>query len=196
MTSKTTSQKAAVEPADATSKRSIQMKMFATDREKAEVALAFQATPDDLASHQRVVGQIVGVCYDVLESVFEVNGEPQTKLYAAGEFEAVVLRTGEVLEAPAADLPRYYLEALRGALARNNGAQVLLGVEIVLVATGKNIPVAYEVRNIVPREPDSPINRIKAAILAKGKDRLRLPPPEALRPIETEDEPATADADA
>jgi hypothetical protein len=183
MSDKTNSQKAApTAPADATSKRSIQMKMFATDKEKAEVALAFQSTPDDLSSHQRVVGQIVGVAYDVLESDFEVNGEPQKKLYAAGEFEAVVLRTGEVLEAPSCDLPKYYLEALRGALARNNGAQVLLGVEIVLVATGKNIPVAYEVRNIVPREADSPINRIKAAIASKGK--LRLPPPEALKPVD------------
>lgn len=190
MTAKTSQKAAAQAPADAdaTSKRSIQMKMFATDREKAEVALAFQATPDDLASHQRVVGQIVGMAYDVLESTFEVNGEPQTKLYAAGEFEAIVLRTGEVLEAPQADLPRYYLEALRGALARNQGASVLLGVDIVLVATGKNIPVAYEVRNIVPREPDSPINRVKAAIAAKGK--LALPPPTALKPIPEDAEAA------
>lgn len=187
-----TSEKAAVQPAeDATMRRAIQMKMFTNKTQQAEVALAKEKTPDDIGTWQIAVGQIVGRVYEVNTRTFEVNGEPQARIYAVGEFEAVNYATGEVMESTIADLPSYYLEGIRGALARNNGAAVLLGVEIVLAATGKSIPYAYEVRNLVPREADSPLNRIKALIASKGK--LRLPPPVALEAI---DPPVEDDDDA
>jgi hypothetical protein len=188
---KTSEQAAPQAPAqdEATMRRAIQMKMFTNKTQQAEVALAKEKTPDDLASWNVPVGQIVGRVYEVNTRTFEVNGEPQERIYAVGEFEAVNYATGEVMESTIADLPAYYLEGIRGALARNDGAAVLLGVEIILAATGKSIPYAYEVKNIVPREADSPLNRLKAAIAAKGK--LRLPPPQAMKPI---DPPEAAEA--
>jgi hypothetical protein len=194
--SKKTSEAAAVAaPEEASMKRSIQMKMFASDVQKAEVALAYQKTPEDLSSWQVPIGQIIGRVYEVNTRVFEVNGEPQERIYAVGEFEAVNYASGEVMESTTADLPSYYLEGIRGALARNNGAAVLLGVEIVLVATGKAIPYAYEVRNLIPREADNPLNRIKSLIAGKGK--LRLPPPVQADPIDPPDAaPAALEAPA
>lgn len=181
------------QPADAIMRRAIQMKMFTNKTQQAEVALAKEKTPDDMASWQIPVGQIVGRVYEVNERTFEVNGEPQMRLYAVGEFEAVNYATGEVMESTVADLPGYYIESIRGALARNNGAAVLLGVEIVLSATGKSIPYAYEVRNLVPREADSPLNRIKMSIASKGK--LRLPPPVALAAIDPPEDVAEETAE-
>lgn len=179
---KTSEKAAAAPPEEATMRRSIQMKMFTNKTQQAKVALAIQETPEDLASHQIAVGQIVGRIYEVNTRTFEVNGEPTERIYAVGEFEAVNYLTGEVMESTLADLPSYYLEGVRGALQRNDNAAVLIGVEIVLVATGKNIPYAYEVRNLIPREADSPLNRLKAAIAKRGK--LRLPPPSDAAPID------------
>lgn len=163
------------------SKRSIQMKMFTNKVQQQEVALA-RAKDEPQDKWAVPVGQVIGEVYEVLESVFEHNGQPTTKLYAVGDFEAVVYATGEVIASPQADLPAYYLESVRGALKRNAGASLLFGAEIVLTATGKTIPYAYEVRNLVPREASSPLNRLKAAIAKTGK--LRLPPPVALQAVD------------
>jgi hypothetical protein len=192
MTGNKISEQAAAAPpagADATLRRAIQMKMLTNKTQQAEVALAFQKTPDNLASHQLPVGQIVGRIFEVNERLFDVGGEPQTRIYAVGEFEAMNYATGEVFESTVADLPSYFLESVRGALARNDGAAVLVGIEIVLCATGKSIPYAYEVRNLVPREADNPLNRIKALMAKKGT--LRLPPPAPIAPIDA-DEPTAA----
>jgi len=175
-----TSEIASVAPTAANLKRSINMKWFTEGHGavKEEIALA-QAQNKPKAEQEKVLGQIVGVIGQVTENTFEgKDGTVQSVLVAQGEFEAINYATGESIESPAANLPRYYLEGVRAQLQQ--GAVVLVAVEIVLVATGKSIPIAYEVRNLIQRKADSPINRIKAEL--KNAGRLRLSAPAEVKP--------------
>lgn len=188
-----TSETASVETvAEAKGKRSIQMKMFFTDIDKAKLPLA-KAEGKPLDECQKIGGQIIGTIFKVEERVSELpNGETNTSLAAIGEFEAIVFETGEVVEAPTAYLPGYYLEGVKAALERDSTIKsVLIGANVVMVATGKSIPIAYELINLVPREPDSPMNRLKAAIAKAGK--LRLAPPVEMKAL---DAPSDAKTDA
>lgn len=179
-----TSEKAAVTQPEPSMKRSIQMKMFATKVQQAEVALAREkGEPEE--KWKIGVGQIVGRIFEVNERENELpDGQMKTSLVAVGEFEAVIYGTGEVMESITAYLPGYYLESVRGALKQGAGA-VVVGIEVVLTATGKGVPYAYEVRNLVPREADNPINRVKALLAKTG--RLRLPPPQELPVLDKHD---------
>lgn len=188
-----TSEKASVETiAEAKGKRSIQMKMFFTDIDKAKLPLA-KAEGKPLDECQKIGGQIIGTIFKVEERTSELpNGETNVSLAAIGEFEAIVFETGEVVEAPTAYLPGYYLEGVKAALERDADIKsVLIGANVIMVATGKSIPIAYELINLVPREADSPMNRIKAALAKAGK--LRLAPPSDTKLL---DAPATEGADA
>lgn len=200
MTDQTTSQQASVAAEEGTLKRSIQMKMFGTKADKARVQLAFEdpksPTYQDAAASSLTTGQIIGQMFAVKERDGTLpDGSSKTSLLAVGEFEAVVYATGEVSNAMAAYLPAYYLEVAQAAFEK--GAQSLeLAVEIVLVPTGKSIAVAYEVRNLIRRAPESALNRIKRELAAAG--RLRLPAPVAapLDVIEAGDlTPAEPEAD-
>jgi hypothetical protein len=169
-------------PVEATLKRGLRMSWFATKADHYEVGLAYEKSRDVSAS-MRPLGQLVGVIYDVESREFK-NKNPDTgedevvqTLVAVGDFEVVRYADGEVASTASFGLPRYYLETAKAALAK--GADRNLGlefaIEIVLVPTGKQVPTTYEVRNLIPREVDSPINRLKARVQQTG--RLRLPPP-------------------
>ena len=181
------SEQAAVTPPDAGKlKRSIRMKDLLGndgDKIKARLALAW-AVGKPQAEQEIVAGVIVGPIYEVRERTFEDPRDNSivTVLQAFGEFEAVSALSGEVLTSTAADLPTYYLEGVQAALDNGGVNSVLMAVEILLVATGKSIPVAYEVRNIMPPQPDSPLNRIKMT-LAKANRLGKLPPPVAIEAI-------------
>jgi hypothetical protein len=192
---KISEQAAPAAPIEGNLKRAIQMKMFATDIQKARVALAY-SEKKPRAEWDIAVGQLVGLITKVKEQTFEQkSGEINTALQALGEFEAVVFESGEVIESGVAYLPGYYLESVQALLEDPTIHSVEVAVEIHLVATGKSIPVAYEVANLVKRRPESPLNRMKAEIAAAG--RLRLPPPTELKrhPAEVSHiEPQTAEA--
>lgn len=163
-------------------KRSLQMKQLLgpqIDTLKAKLALA-RAENKPQAEQELVCGVIAGPIYEVRERNFEnpKTGETITVLQAIGEFEGVSAITGEVLTSSAADLPGYYLEGVQVALKVPGTKAVLCAVEIILVATGKSIPVAYEVKNLMPLEPDSPLNRIKLALQKSGRlGKLSAPVP-------------------
>lgn len=185
MTAPSISDQASVAPTEGNLKRSIQMSFFAKPSDHLKVGLAYSddasATKGDVGKSSKVLGQIVGYigAVDQREGVLP-NGEPSTSLVAIGEFEAVAYaKPDEVVQSLAAYLPRYYLESAAAAL-RNGVAGIELAVEIVLVPTGKGVPTAYEVRNLIQREVDSPIERMKRKLAAAN--RLRLPPPSA--PVE------------
>ena len=197
---KLSEQAAPVAPAEGNLKRAIQMKMFATDIQKSKVALAL-AEKKPRAEWDLTVGQLVGLITKVKTQEFEnKDGTISSTLQALGEFEAIVYESGEVVESGMAYLPGYYLESVQALLEDPHIHNVEVAVEIHLVATGKSIPVAYEVANLVKRRPDSPLNRMKAELQAAG--RLRLPPPtEAKRHageithVEPEAEPALEPAE-
>jgi hypothetical protein len=175
--------------AEAKGKRSIQMKWFFTDADKARVALA-KAENKPPEECQKIGGQIIGTIFEVQVRTNELpDGSTSESLAAIGEFEAINFESGEVIEAPTAYLPKYYLETVKAALERDASIKsILVGANVVAVATGKAIPVAYELVNLVPREPDSPMNRLKAAIAKTGK--LRLAPPQEIKALDAPAEPA------
>ncbi len=179
----------------ATLSRAIKMSMFGTARKVAELKLAaaqLEAKGEPATNAPPLtLGQIAGRIAAVeVKEIVSPNGEVSELWYATGEFEAVVYETSKVMESPTANLPRYYLEGVKALL--DKGAQaVVCGIEIVLVATGKQIPIAYEVRNLIPREADNPINRVKAALAKAGK--LRLPPPSSDAPSGALEGPPAAD---
>lgn len=157
-------------------KRSIQMKMFASTTDHAEMALAQSKMPAGQFTVSRTLGQIIGNIFDVKVKSGELpDGTTKESLLAVGEFEGVVYATGKVVSSTSAYLPAYYLEVVQSILAKDPTASVLCAVEIVLAPTGKSIPTAYEVRNLVRRRPDNPLNALKLEMAAAG--RLRLPPP-------------------
>lgn len=184
MATQKTSQAASVETAEtleAKMKRSLQMKIFFTDVQKSEIALA-KAKGEAPEKCEIAGGTIIGRIFEVKEKQSELpNGDLNTSLVAIGEFECVNYATGEVFEAPAAYLPGYYLEGAKAALERfsGDGTAIELAVEVLAVATGKAVPVAYEVRNLIPREADSPMNKLKARLAATKKGLRGLPPPVA-----------------
>jgi hypothetical protein len=155
-------------------KRSIQMKLFGTAKAKKKAQETDEHEkfiyPKGLA-----VGQIVGEIFDVKEKSGTLpSGEVKMSLLAIGSFEAIVYETGEVMESTAAYLPGYYLDTVKSMLDRGANA-IAFAVEIVLVPTGKSIPLAYEVKNLIRRRPDNVINKLKAEMAASKV--LRLPPP-------------------
>lgn len=167
--------------AEATLKRGMRMSWFAGPTDHLEVGLEYAKTKD-AAKSMRPLGQLVGVIWSVEEREFKnttPDGDTEIvkNLVAVGDFEAVKYSDGEVATTPSFTLPKYYLEAARAALEKNadRGTGLEFAIEIVLTPTGKQVPTAYEVRNLIPREVDSPINRLKAKVQATG--RLRLPPP-------------------
>lgn len=148
-------------------KRSLQMKMFSSKKIQGRV----------IAEEKSIaLGQVIGTIFAIKEKVGTLpNGETKVSLLAFGDFEAVNYETGEVFQSTAAYLPGYYLETAAEMLKASNSGALLIAIEIVLVPTGKNIPVAYEVRNLVRRRPNSPLNMLKAELAATN--RLRLPKP-------------------
>lgn len=152
---------------EGTTKRSIQMKMFTTPKQHKEVAFKNEA---------QTVGQIIGEIFSVKEKVGTLpGGDSKVSLLAFGDFEAVNYTTGEVFQSTAAYLPQYYLETVQAMLEKPDVHSLLFAVEIVVAPTGKTIPTAYEVRNLVRRRPENAVNLLKAELAKAG--RLRLPPP-------------------
>ena len=164
----TTSDQASVVPLaeQATLKRSIQNKQFATADDKAEVAFK---------KISKTLGQIVGQVFMIKEKTGELpSGEVKTSLLAIGDFEAVNYATGEVITSTSWYGPGYFMETLQSF--KEAGAQAIdVAVEIVLVPTGKSIPVAYEVRPLIARRPENKLNQLKLELQRAG--RLRLPAP-------------------
>lgn len=176
----TTSETASVAP-EAITKRGMRMSWFATKSDHLQVGLDFETTKD-AAKSMRTLGQLVGVIWAVEDRPFigrdaEGNDIEVRSLVAVGDFEAVKYSDGEVATTPSFQLPKYYLEAAQAALAKgaDKNAGLEFAIEIVLTPTGKQVPTAYEVRNLIPREVDSPVNRLKQKLAEVG--RLRLPPP-------------------
>src|ERR1700749_4057781 len=146
---------------EAVLKRSIQMKMFADKTLHAEMALAQSKLPTGQFVPSKSLGQIIGVIYAVKEKTGVLpNGDEKTSLLAIGDFEAMVYDTGEVMSSTSAYLPGYFAEAAQALLERTpDGLE--FAIEVILSPTGKSIPTAYEVRPLLKRAVDSPINRIK-----------------------------------
>ncbi len=187
-----------VAEADGNLKRSIQMAFFAKKKDHTEIAM-YHATLNDpdsggktnalftgkdgadrlaIAKNGKALGQIIGVVFDVQEKEGTLpDGSKKMSLLAIGDFEAVNYATGEVVNSGAAYLPGYFADTLKGYQKATSGQPVELAVEIILTPTGKPIPTAYEVRPLIKRPADSPLNRIKESLQAAG--RLRLPPPVA-----------------
>jgi hypothetical protein len=172
----TTSQIASVAPTEGNLKRSIRMKMFTSDEQKKRVAYTNQSEP---------LGQIVGEIFTVKIREYEAkNGDQVKERVAIGDFEGVVYGSGEVFTSTSAYLPDYFLETVEEFQAL--GAKSMdVALEIILVPTGKNIPISYEVRPLVARAPQSAVNRMKAALQAQG--RLKLPPPVEQKALEFSD---------
>lgn len=182
-----------------TVKRALQMNMFATKKDHDEVASkngeTFRATEegrklfsDDKAEDgtplglgangkfTKTLGQIVGQIFEVQDRKGQLrDGTPTESLIAVGEFEAANYATGEVMESYTAYLPRYFLETCKAALASGNVKAIPFAVEIVLTPTGKTIPTAYEIRNLMRKRPQSVVNQIKQELA--GMNRLRLSAP-------------------
>ena len=173
------------EALEAKLKRSIVMKMFFTDKQKAEINLA-KANGDPPEKCEVVGGTIIGRIFEVKEKQGELpNGEISVSLVAIGEFECVRHDTGEVWEAPAAYLPGYYLESAKAALEKSGDNEAIqMAAEVLCVATGKAVPFAYELRNVLPREVNSPMNQLKARLAKAGKLHKGLPPPVKHEPID------------
>jgi hypothetical protein len=168
-------------------KRSLQMKMFASPKLKKEVVSVVYADANDQVGRQKYPkgiagGQVVGNIWEIKEKVGQLpDGTSKMSLLAIGEFEAVSYETGEVFNSTAAYLPGYYLETVKSMMEKGGAEAIVCALEIVLVPTGKSVPFAYEVRNLITRRPDNPINRLKAEMQAAG--RLRLAPPPAHVPL-------------
>lgn len=178
----TISQQASVAPDQGNLKRSIAMKLFTTDEQKARVAYTRQP---------EVIGQIVGEIFAIKKrSVEPKGGDPYEEIKALGDFECVVYATGEVFASSSAYLPRYFLETVAELIEVADKAGGFKGMdvalEIVLVPTGKSIPISYEVRPLIARRPESAVNRMKAALQAAGRLHAALPPPVALTPLDGE----------
>lgn len=160
-----------VAPTEGNLKRAIQMKMFTTDAQKKRVAFMNEA---------EAIGQIVGEIITVKTRSLELkDGSVSILMQAIGDFEAMVYETGEVFTSGVANLPKYFLETIaeleRLGLAAQAWKGMDVALEIVLVPTGANIPISYEVRPLIARRPDSAVNRMKLALQAAN--RLRLPAP-------------------
>jgi hypothetical protein len=177
----TTSAQASVAADEGSLKRSIQMKFFAGKNTVKRVSIASAKikageTPEGTPDAVIVGGQIIGQIFDVKEKLGTLpDGTEKVSLLAMGEFEATNYETGEVITSAAAYLPTYYLETVQSMLAKDASASLVFAVEISIMATGKSIPYAYEVKNLVRRRPDNPLNALKAEMAKAG--RLRLPPP-------------------
>lgn len=175
-----------VAPDQATLKRSIQMKAL-LPKKKFDVKIGDEV--QQLGAHEYVaatkktlvLGQIVCAIYEVRTKNFEVpqTGEKRSAPLAYGDFQAVNYETGEVTESTSAFLPSYYLEAAQAIMEKADDRRGIMGAfEVVLVPTGKNIPTAYELRNLIQRRADSPIENIKRQL--EADKRLRLPAPKAV----------------
>ncbi len=193
MTEQTTSQKAAatLNPQGSVAedvgnlKRSIQMKMFASAKLKRDAQKVDDKTEKFVHPNGIPIGQVIGQIFEVKEKIGTLpDGTSKMSLVAIGDFEANCYETGEVFTSTAAYLPGYYLETVQSMFAR--GAPVIaFAIEIILVPTGKSIPLAYEVKNLIRRRPDDVLRQIKLELASAN--RLRLPPPEAVQaPIEGE----------
>lgn len=179
------SEQASVATNVAAMKRGLRMSWFADKKDHLKVGLAFEDGPlkGNVEKCTLVLGQIIGVIFAVEERTFTgADGEVATQLVALGDFEAVKYETGESASMGTASLPRYYLEGIRAALSKDVVTAVNFAIEISLVPTGKQVPTAYEVKNLIPREADSPLNTLKRKLAAAN--RLRLSPPEDVPAIE------------
>src|SRR5262249_14325873 len=130
-------------------------------------------------------GQIVGAIYTIKEKMGTLpNGDPKLSLLAIGDFEATDYATGEVWTSTAAYLPNYLLETFKSILEHPaSTGSVEFEIEIVIEPTGKQIPFAYVVRNLIQRRADSAVNRMKLALQASNRLRLPAPTPMSDEPV-------------
>lgn len=174
----------------AVEKRSIQMKQFRDN----------DALKRCVAEQQAIaLGQIIGHAFEVVMKKGQLpDGSLSESPFIVGDFEAVKYKTGEVMSASGAYLPRYFAETIQAALKKGAGAShgIAFAIEIVVEPTGKSqtgvapdgvttvpigIPYAYGVKRLIERRPDNPIEQMKRALLAQGT--LRLPAPKQADPM-------------
>lgn len=157
----------------AVEKRSIQMKQF-RDRDSIKRCIDTQTSI--------ALGQVIGHAFDVVMKKGTLpDGSPSTSPFIVGDFEAVNYKTGEVMSASGAYLPKYFAETIQAALTKGAGAThgIAFAIEVVVEPTGKEPPaiqIAYGVKRLVARRPDSPIEQMKRTLQAAGT--LRLPAPQ------------------
>ena len=125
------------------------------------------------------IGQLIGRI-NAVETVHGVyKGTPTTSPLAIGTFEAVKYIDGTVSEPLGWYGPGYFLKTVREILATGafqNGISVAL--ECWIIASGKDIPYSYEVKDLGTRAANDPLEDIKRRLQSSG--RLRLPPPVAV----------------
>lgn len=129
----------------------------------------------------QIIGRITGV--ETIHGVYK--GEPTTSLLAIGAFEAVKYFDGTVIEPLGWYGPGYFLKTLQNMLRGDqfpNGIAVAL--EMWMVASGKEIPYSYEVKDLGTRAANDPLEDIKRKLASSG--RLRLPAPVTVTDLEVE----------
>lgn len=176
-----------VAPTKGNFKKSVVMSWFASDKLKKEVAYR---------GVQAACGQVVGRIFQVESRQVKTTKDGVelnfTKKYAVGEFECTTYETGEFVETGIIYLPDYYLDSVKATLESMTGnGEVVIGMEIMLVPTGKNIPISYEIKHLRQRTMESPLERMKAEMAKAGL--LRLPVYKPLLTIEgTAEAPAAS----
>ena len=162
--------------------RRIQMSWFA--QKDLDAGRKFKSEVSGLPANQgKFAGQIVGLVYDAQEKFSEINGQETRSVLLVGDFEAVRVIDKETSKSAQLYLPTYFADMVKAKLEKSGGRAVPIAVNVTLVATGKEIPVAWEVEPAIRREPTSPIEAMKRAMLEDAKNsgaEFLLPPPQDL----------------
>lgn len=149
--------------------RFISMKNFATKK----IQLTCQTENRPIP-----VGRVLGVVHEIETKTGALpTGEVKESKIAHGEFQSVNLDTGEVLEAMSIYLPKYFAEAIERHMRVAKVQTVPFAIEIDCRPTGATIPFAYEVRNLLKKPVDHPLEQMKRALLASGESLKGLPAP-------------------
>ncbi len=117
------------------------------------------------------LGKLFGHALGFEETVLDPDvPQPANKkgpsILLLGQFKGLCYETGELKEAAGAYVPNYFRKMVQGQIeaARATGQGALFAIEMGVELTGRTIPFAWVVTNLVPDDAASPMGQLEAKL--------------------------------
>jgi hypothetical protein len=123
----------------------------------------------------KLIGHAVGFEETIVpDDMPKLANKKENSILLIGKFEAICYETGEVKEAAGAYLPTYFRKMVQGQIdaGKANGEGALFAIEMGAELTGRTIPWAWVVTNLIPDDVESPMGRLKAKLDGLGTPLL------------------------
>jgi len=128
----------------------------------------------------KLIGE--GVSFETVPNRNAEMIDKEPSVLIVGDFTGISYLTGEVREAMGAFLPAYFRKMIVAQMQRNQGInETVFAIEIGVELTGRTIPWAWTVSNILPPDKSSAKQRLIDKLEELG--HMKLPEPAKVKAV-------------